>query len=324
MHLTNTDDVYIKHRKSHAASCASDQHPELPNLVRSLADREQITWCVDPFTGIQRKLDVPRSVLSLRHACKQINEEMRYMFFALNEFHFRDAECAKRAFSGMMQQAAAAIEVMGFRFYGDGAPKLYPMLAEACPNVRVLKVSMSPDDKQVIISGLPKSLRRARGVEAFASYISGLEKLETFEVVGTDYVNETVDGIETSVQVDINHPHAIGPWFKAKIEMGKVQRQMIGREVIEREKREKERKEKELKEKRKAQRKKSEERRAERERERQRLELERQERERKEIRRLDRERQKLEGRDRRGREKNSRGRGREGRRRDGGSTGSLR
>lgn len=216
------------------------------------------------------------------------------MFFAINEFQFRHAAFAQRAFDRMTNtEAMAAIEVMGFRFHGDNAPKLYPALAKACPNVRVLKVSINAD-QHVAISGPNKTLRRARGVEAFASYIAGLEKLETFEIVGIDYVNETVDGVETWVQVDINHPLAVGSWFRAKIEMGKLQRQMVGREVIERERREKEKREKLMKEKRKEQRKKSEARMAERAREWRRLEVERQERESKEIRRQDRERRKRE------------------------------
>lgn len=216
------------------------------------------------------------------------------MFFALNEFHFRDAACANKVFRCMANaQVTAAIEVMGFRFYGDGAPRLYPMLAKDCPNVRVLKVSMNPDDKRVIISGSHKTLRKARGVEAFASYIAGLERLETFEVVGTDFVHETgEDGVEKSVLVDINHPLAIGSWFRAKIEMGRMQRVMIGKEIIERERREMEKRMKALKEKRKDQRKRAAARRVEKEKEKERLETERLERQRQELRRLDRERRK--------------------------------
>ncbi|KFZ03443.1 hypothetical protein V502_10947 [Pseudogymnoascus sp. VKM F-4520 (FW-2644)] len=295
INLTPTENIYQMHRDSHMYSCASDKHDELPNLSGSVADRKHITWCVDRFTNVQRKLDdVPRSVLSLRHVCKQIDEEMRYMFFALNEFQFRHAGLAQGAFERMTHtKAMAAIEVMGFRYHGDNAPKLYPALAKACPNVRVLKVSIDVN-KYVAISGPNKTLRRARGMEAFASYIAGLEKLETFEMVGTDYVKEIVDGVETAVEVDINHPRAIGSWLRAKIEMGKLHREMVGREVIERENREKEKREKAIKEKRKEQRKKSQERRAERERERLRLETERVERERQEIRRLDRQRRKRE------------------------------
>ena len=295
VHLIRTEEIHLKHRVSHIGNCTSDKHPWLPNLTRSVADNNDVTWCVDRFNNIERKLEVPRSVLSLRHVCKQIDEEMRYIFFAINEFHFRDAAWARKVFSAMVSaEAMAAIEVMGFRFYGDGAPKLYPALAKACPNVRVLKVSMSPDDKRVIISGQHKSLRRARGVEAFATYIAGLEKLETFEIVGTDHVKETVDGVETSVEVDINHPLAIGSWFRANIEMGKMRREIVGREVIERERREKEKRVKEMKEKRKEQSKKREASRAEREKERLRLDTERLERERQGRRRLDRERRKQE------------------------------
>jgi hypothetical protein len=288
--LTSTTDIYLKHRSSHIAGCTFDTHPHLPNLNGSVADRKNVTWCVDLFANTQRKLDLPRSVLSLRHVCKQIDEEMRYMFFAINEFHFRDADYAQDLFTNMANpKATAAIEVLGFRFFSDNAPRLYPRLGTACPNVRVLKVTMNMEDKRVVLPVMHKSLRRARGVEAFASYLAGLEKLETFEIVGTDYVNETVDGIEKLVQVDINHPLAIGPWFKKKIEMAKMQRKIIGKEVMarekrEREKREREKKEKAMKEKRKEQRKRNKERKMERER--QRLEAERLERERQNMERL--------------------------------------
>ncbi|OBT49345.1 hypothetical protein VE00_00482 [Pseudogymnoascus sp. WSF 3629] len=283
--LTSTTDIYLKHRSSHIAGCTFDTHPHLPNLNGSVADRKNVTWCVDLFANTQRKLDLPRSVLSLRHVCKQIDEEMRYMFFAINEFHFRDADYAQDLFTNMANpKATAAIEVLGFRFFSDNAPRLYPRLGTACPNVRVLKVTMNMEDKRVVLPVMHKSLRRARGVEAFASYLAGLEKLETFEIVGTDYVNETVDGIEKLVQVDINHPLAIGPWFKKKIEMAKMQRKIIGKEVMAREKREREKKEKAMKEKRKEQRKRNKERKMERER--QRLEAERLERERQNMERL--------------------------------------
>ncbi|OBT82101.1 hypothetical protein VE02_09036 [Pseudogymnoascus sp. 03VT05] len=292
--LTRTTDIYRKHAKYHMNSCPSDKHQELPNLSGSVADREYATWCVDLYTDKQRKLDFPRSVLSIRHVCKQINEEMRYLFFAINEFHFRNAAFAQRAFEGMAnEKATLAIEVMGFRFHGDNAPKLYPALAKACPNLRVLKVFMDPH-KGVAISGRNKSLRRARGVEAFAAYIAGLEKLETFEIVGKDYVNETVDGAEAWVQADINHPLAVGSWLREKMEMGKKEREIFGKEFIEKERMWKEAREKEMKEKRKEQKKKSEARWAEREKERQRLLIERLEKERKEARRLERQTRKLE------------------------------
>ncbi|KFY24939.1 hypothetical protein V493_04942 [Pseudogymnoascus sp. VKM F-4281 (FW-2241)] len=288
VNLTNTNDIYQKHRNFHINSCSSDRHHELPNLTRSVADRDQVTWCEDPYTNTQQKLDFPRSVLSLRHVCKQIDEEMRFMFFAINEFHFRDASLAQRAFENMTNKGAvAAIKVLGFRFYGDRAPKVYPALAKACPNVRMLKVSMNAD-KHVAISGPQKTLRRARGVEAFASYIAGLEKLESFEIVGTDYVGWTVDGIEKSAQVDINHPLAIGSWFRAKIEMGKMERELLGKKDTRREKEEKERREKKMK----AQRKRNELRRAETER--RRLEAERLQRELLETRRQERLRRKQE------------------------------
>lgn len=278
VNLTCTTEVYREYTNYHINKCPSDKHHELPNLNRGVADRDQATWCVDPYTNVQRKLDFPRSVLGLRHVCKQIDEEMRYIFFAINEFHFRNAALAQRAFDQMTDtKAMEAIQVMGFRFYGDNAPKLYPALAKACPNLRVLKVSMDAN-KQVTIPGQHKTLRRARGVHAFESYVAGLEKLEKFEIVGTDYVNEIVHGVEKSVEVDINHPLAIGPWFRTKIQMGKMEREIIGKEVIERERREKEKREKEMKEKRKEQRTRSLAKRAERERDRVRLEAERLER----------------------------------------------
>ncbi|OAF54782.2 hypothetical protein VC83_08908 [Pseudogymnoascus destructans] len=87
-------------------------------------------------------------------------------------------------------------------------------------------------------SGPHKSLRRARGMEVFALYIAGWEKLETFEIVGTDYVNEAVDGAEAWVQVDVNHPLAVGSWPREKMAMGKKEREIFGKEVIERERRE--------------------------------------------------------------------------------------
>lgn len=285
--LNCTESIYFSYRNYHIEGCVFDDHPQLPNLNRGVADRKEVTWCVDPFTKVQQKLDFPRSVLSLRHVCKQIDEEMRYMFFAINEFHFCDADYAQDVFNRMANpKATAAIEVLGFRFFSDNAPKLYPKLGTACPNVRVLKVSMNVDDKRIVLPAIHKSLRRARGVEAFASYLAGLEKLETLEIAGTDYVNEIVDGVEKLVQVDINHPLAVGSWFRAKIAMAKAERNIIGKEVIERERKEKEKREKATKEKRREQRKRSKE--IKMERERLRLEAERLERE-----RLNRERERL-------------------------------
>ncbi|KFY07447.1 hypothetical protein V492_07141 [Pseudogymnoascus sp. VKM F-4246] len=256
IHLTQTHDIYIRYRQSHVWGCPFDEHPQLPNLTRSVADEKEATWCVDPFTNEQRKLGLPLSVLSLRYVCKQINMEMQCMFFAINEFLFYDAKSAHQVLTTMANvEAAKAIEVLGFRFCSANAPKLYPELRKACPNVRVLKVLMkkSPYDKRVILSTKSKSLRYARGVEAFREYITGLASLETLEIVGTDHISEFVNGVEVWTEVDINHPEAVGSWFKENIDMAKKKREIVGREIIERERLEKEKKDKAIKLKRKEQ-----------------------------------------------------------------------
>jgi hypothetical protein len=112
----------------------------------------------------------------------------------------------------------------------------------------VLKVAMDIEDKHVKISGKEKTLRKARGISFFVTYISKLESLEEFEIVGRDKVYEVVNNELVPVLVDINDPRAIGPWFKAMIENERKQRERadwkeINKKRIEKEFRELEEKE---------------------------------------------------------------------------------
>ena len=246
VYLARTRDLYHKHVKDHIANCPFTEHPVLTNLTRSYDYPNKVTWCVNPFTNTRRKLAIPRSVLSLRHVCNQIALETKYIFFATNEFHFRDAQCVLKALSWMADATmTAAIRVMCFRFVGENATVLYAALAVECPNLRVLRVMMSYGQKHVIIKPPCRSLRKARGVTAFTSYVAGLENLEKFEMVGTDYVDMVVNGVVQQVAVDINHPDAIAAWLRKKIELAKVERERIKREKIERERIEREKIERE-------------------------------------------------------------------------------
>lgn len=118
-----------------------------------------------------------------------------------------------------------AIQAMSFKFYGDSAPKLYHRLAEACPNIRVLKVAMDIVDTRIMSRSKQHNLRNARGMTAFASYVSGLEKLKTFEISGRDRVHQVVSNQLEPVLVDINDPEAIGPWFLEMIKKGRKERE---------------------------------------------------------------------------------------------------
>lgn len=225
VNLTSTSEIYNKHTDQHIRSCPSIHHPQLPNVVRGDGDTKVVTWCVDPFTNKERRLSIPRSVLALRHVCKQISEETRFTFFAINEFHFRDAKSAETVFASMANESlTAAIQSMFFKFSGDNAAKLYHNLAKAAPNIRVLKVTMDIEDTRGVITGKEKTLRKARGIAYFVTYISTLERLEKFEVVGKDIVADNEQG---SLLVDINDPRAIGPWFKEMIENGRKRRERV-------------------------------------------------------------------------------------------------
>jgi hypothetical protein len=249
VNLTSTSEIYQRHRGQHVAGCPSKNHPQLPNVIRGNGDANFIAWCVDPFTNKERRLDPPRSVLALRHVCKQISIETRFTFFAINEFYFSDANCAQTAFASMANEdLTGAIRKMGFNYFGDCASKLYRDLATAAPNIRVLKVAMDIEDKRVKISGKEKTLRKARGISFFVTYISKLESLEEFEIVGRDKVYEVVNNELVPVLVDINDPRAIGPWFKAMIENERKQRERADWKEVNKKRIEKEFKELEEKE----------------------------------------------------------------------------
>ncbi|KFY87661.1 hypothetical protein V498_07063, partial [Pseudogymnoascus sp. VKM F-4517 (FW-2822)] len=231
IYLTSTTEICKRQTRQHIADCPFTEHPDYPNVVRGDGEPKRVTWCIDDFNDTKRRLEMPRSVLALRHVCKQISNETRFTFFAINEFYFRNAKYAETVLSSIAMANAnltAAIQIMGFRFHGDGAPKLYHKLEEACPNIRVLKVSMNIEDRRVIIPGERlNTLRNARGVHAFATYLSRLEKLETFEITGMDVLFRDSGGPlgQVPVGVDINDPEAIGPWFRYMIKMGRRERE---------------------------------------------------------------------------------------------------
>ena len=99
------------------------------------------------------------------------SNETESTFFAINEFHFRYAECARAAFSSIARanvKMSTTIEIVSFRFYSENATTLYPQLAKACPNVRVLRVMMNYGDKHAIIKPPNRSLKKARGVSTLS------------------------------------------------------------------------------------------------------------------------------------------------------------
>ncbi|KAL5345158.1 hypothetical protein ACLOAV_010114 [Pseudogymnoascus australis] len=246
IYLTSTTEICKRQTRQHIADCPFTEHPDYPNVVRGDGEPKRVTWCIDDFNDTKRRLEMPRSVLALRHVCKQISNETRFTFFAINEFYFRDAKYAETVLSSIAMANAnltAAIQIMGFRFHGDGAPKLYHKLEEACPNIRVLKVSMNIEDRRVIIPGERlNTLRNARGMPAFATYLSRLEKLETFELTGMDEVYRVIDNQQLWAQADVDDPRAIGPWLRNMIKMGRRERERSDWKAVKMARIEKERK----------------------------------------------------------------------------------
>lgn len=236
VYLTSARDLRDTQRQRHIQNCPFNKHPSLPNSTGPNRYHDVATWCVNSFTNTQRKLSIPLSVLSLRQVCKKIDNEMRYTFFAINEFHFRHAAQAQTVFACMANLSlVSAIQVMGFHFYGRNAPKIYPHLAELCPDLRVLRVAMTYGDQRSTIKRPRQSLRKATGVKSFITYVLKLEKLERLEMVGRDLLDSSVDGVGKKVPVDINHPDAIGTWLRDQVEEKKRKRERIDRNKIEKE-----------------------------------------------------------------------------------------
>lgn len=234
VYLTRRDTLYANLSYEHRVKCSFPDHSELwiarPGMEKSssLTAGDIYTWCVNPFNKERKKLLLPRSILELRLVNRQIDNEMKYIFYRINNFHFRTALDAYDAMcKNPFQYLWSAIEEMSFNFSSNDAKACYSKIRQVCPNLKVLRVTMCCRDKRNIVLNRYQDLMTARGMEHFSQSFKNLEALE---LAGCDYIEGLDSDGNLSRQVaDVNHPDAVGPWLKARmVKQAKPKQRIVG------------------------------------------------------------------------------------------------
>jgi len=188
-------------------------------------------WCIDPSTKEIIKIHIPHSVLAARMVCRKMKEDMGLIFWKVNHFYFGSSYMAYQAIERIPWQFAKEIRKITFEFASQDANETFPELAQMCPNLEALCIYMDYEgvhenyEHNLVSYPFPfhlreyshspeTTLKRAEGIEIMRRSINNLK---TLRLVGFDQIQ--VPHAETNelvaIEVDVNHPDAVGPWLQA-------------------------------------------------------------------------------------------------------------
>lgn len=238
--LEKTSSIYCQHNSKHICKCPGgleytpsphhyDRHPLHDN---SGATRNPVygpMWCIDPSTKEIIEIPIPHSVLAGRLVRKKMKEDIGVIFWKVNDFYFGTSYMAALAIDRLPYQFAKEIRKLRFDFTSKEADQTFRELAQMCPNLEALCINMDyvgadADDhfSEYIITynhwkyvkSPENTLKSADGITTMRRLITNLK---TLQLVGFDQIQvpdpETKEMV--AIEVDVNHPDAVGPWLQA-------------------------------------------------------------------------------------------------------------
>lgn len=201
--------------------------------------------CTNPFSSVTKPIEAP-SVLQYRLVCKSFNHSIPDIFWKENRFWFIDAEDVYKRLRSLYQHARDvqgkfpqqisnhAQMIRSIRsvcmVWSPGKAKLYEEAAKMLPGLTSLQVEAYHTN--ALLNGAKRlnpfqipgknPLSKAKGIDTFCIAFNRFRHctlLKDVQIVGTDKAKfATVNDDEFYfVDVDINHPRAIGPVIRENI-----------------------------------------------------------------------------------------------------------
>lgn len=228
--LVSTEKIRTTYKAKHATNCPfAAYHPYHKYYRRPVSDvsgvdssSQKEILCIDPFTKKVTKIHIPPSVLAARLVCRAMRRDMGHIFWQANDFHFDTSFVAYLAITRIPLQFTQEIKKLTFRFTSSGASSIFRTLAIMCPNLDTLRLIMHYDHSRLIrLKHCPDATNTPRSALKMASGVPSMRRaittLRTLQVVGVDQIRlphpETNEAV--LIEVDVNHPNAVGPWLRA-------------------------------------------------------------------------------------------------------------
>ncbi|KAI9871383.1 MAG: hypothetical protein M1830_002967 [Pleopsidium flavum] len=185
----------------HMNNCPLSKHTPSSSRDRNEADKTGILKCKDAFTGFERDLLIPESVLAILLVSRQVCSEAIHIFYRFNHFIFTNVECINHFIINVNDRYLDLAE-LSFAFSSTTAVVVFSKLAD-CRYLTKLHVKMRFDASYVRLNN-GKTLATAAGMKELRK-IRGIEVLD---LAGRDRLSTASGGW---IELDINEEAAIGP-----------------------------------------------------------------------------------------------------------------
>jgi len=196
----------------HINSCPLSQHTQTSIPYQDRVDRTGKLRCKDPFTGIERQLPLPESVLAILLVSRQICSEAAHIYYRLNHFIFTNVGFM-HDFILKTNKRYRDLAELSFAFSSIDALTAFTKLMD-CQYLKKLHIDMRWNASYVRLN-TGRTLATALGMKELRK-IRGIEVLD---LVGMDHV-KTAAG--DWMNVDIDDEAAIGPQLRRELMKSRV------------------------------------------------------------------------------------------------------